>query len=164
VLLLVTLASCVTLTKAQSPSSALTSFSNSAGEHVYYLDGQADHATTASNGEVASPNVLFGQATRGVVFYTAAINGDGSVASCFNCNKALTFRVSPGVYQVDFGKNVQAINGFSRWVQPDTFRTVPGFSFCDTGYAAGDVNAVSVNCLDASGTPIDTTFFLFVAR
>ena len=60
------------------------------------------------------------QPTRGVVFFTAAINSNGSVASCFDCNTAKTSRIAVGRYVVDFGQNVQAVNGWSRWVQPDT--------------------------------------------
>ena len=51
------------------------------------------------------------QPTRGVVFFTAAINSNGSVASCFNCNTAKTSRVAVGRYVVDFGQNVQAVSG-----------------------------------------------------
>jgi hypothetical protein len=61
--------------------------------------------------------VKLAQPTRGVVFFTAAINTDGSIASCFHCNGApLTERLGVGLYQVDFGQNVQATIGWSRWV------------------------------------------------
>src|ERR1700733_11238476 len=50
------------------------------------------------------------QPTRGVVFFTAAVNSDGSVAGCFGCNAANTKKLGTGEYQIDFGQNVQAIN------------------------------------------------------
>ena len=115
--------------------------------------------------------VTLSQATRGVVFYTAAINSDGTVASCFGCNRARTFKLSTGQYQVDFGKNVQANNGFSRWVQADTLTTGTENAWCNTADRAGDANAVFVNCQTTGGpgsmgnsAPVDTSFFLFVAR
>ena len=122
------------------------------------------------------------QATRGVVFFTAAINSDGSVASCFGCNAASTQRVAPGRYVVNFGQNVQAVNGWSRWVQPDTLQigmigdpptnpTANPGAWCTTADSAADSNAVWVNCQHAGGPGsqgqaalFDTSFFLFVAR
>ena len=117
------------------------------------------------------------QPTRGVVFFTAAINSNGSVAGCFGCNTAKTIRVALGRYIVDFGQNVQAINGWSRWVQPDTLQTGivgtptnPG-AWCTTADSAADSNAVWVNCQHSGGPGsqgqsafFDTSFFLFVAR
>jgi hypothetical protein len=58
------------------------------------------------------------QPTRGVVFFTAAINSDGSVASCFQCNTTKTIRVAVGRYIVDFGQNVQAISASNQWLEP----------------------------------------------
>jgi len=117
------------------------------------------------------------QPTRGVVFFTAAINSNGSVAGCFGCNTANTRRVAVGMYIVDFGQNVQAINGWSRWVQPDTLAfgivgspSNPG-AWCTTADSAADSNAVWVNCQHSGGPGsggqaafFDTSFFLFVAR
>jgi hypothetical protein len=122
------------------------------------------------------------QPTRGVVFFTAAINSNGSVASCFGCNVPKTIRVAVGRYIVDFGQNVQAINGWSRWVQPDTLQTgIVGCSggtcvdgpgaWCTTADSAADSTAVWVNCQHTGGPGsqgksdfFDTSFFLFVAR
>jgi|EndMetStandDraft_9_1072997.scaffolds.fasta_scaffold08372_4 hypothetical protein len=126
---------------------------------------------------VSTFDLTSAQPTRGVVFFTAAINSNGSVASCFGCNTAKTSRVAPGRYVVNFGQNVQAINGWSRWVQPDTLQTGivgtlanPGAS-CTTADSAADSNAVWVNCQHSGGpgsqgqsTFFDTSFFLFVAR
>jgi hypothetical protein len=109
--------------------------------------------------------------TRGVVFFTAAINSTGTVASCFECVPANTMRLGTGWYQIDFGQNVQAVNGWSRWVQPDTLTTGTENAWCNTADRAGDPNAVWVNCQTTGGPGsqgnskfVDTSFFLFVAR
>jgi hypothetical protein len=109
--------------------------------------------------------------TRGVVFFTAAINSDGTIASCFECVPANTKRLGVGQYQIDFGENVQAINGWSRWVQADTLTTGTVNAWCNTADRAGDPNAVWVNCQHSGGpgsqgnsAPVDVSFFLFVAR
>jgi hypothetical protein len=111
------------------------------------------------------------QPTRGVVFFTAAINSDGSIGSCFGCSAANTKRLGVGTYQIDFGQNVQAINGWSRWVQADTLTTGTENAWCNTADRAGDDNAVWVNCQTSGGPgsmgnskPVDASFFLFVAR
>jgi hypothetical protein len=109
--------------------------------------------------------------TRGVVFFTAAINSNGTIASCFECVPANTKRLGVGQYQIDFGENVQAVKGWSRWVQADTLTTGSENAWCNTADRAGDVNAVWVNCQHPGGpgsggnsAPFDTSFFLFVAR
>src|SRR5262245_54993666 len=113
------------------------------------------------------------QPTRGVVFFTAAINSNGSVAGCFGCNTTNTRKVAVGRYIVSFGQNVQAINGWSRWVQPDTLEfgivgsvTNPG-AWCTTADSVADSNAVWVNCQHSGGPGsggqaefFDTSFFL----
>jgi hypothetical protein len=111
------------------------------------------------------------QPTRGVVFFTAAVNSDGTVASCFGCNTANTKKLGTGEYQIDFGQNVQAINGWSRWLQPDTLTIGTENVWCNTADRAGDNNAVWVNCQTPGGPgsqgnskPADASFFLFVAR
>ncbi len=116
-------------------------------------------------------NITSAQPTRGVVFLTAAVNSDGSLGSCFGCNTANTKRLGVGQYQIDFGQNVQAVNGWSRWVQPDTLTTGTENAWCNTADRAGDGNAVWVNCQTSGGPgsqgnskPVDASFFLFVAR
>ena len=111
------------------------------------------------------------QPTRGVVFFTAAINSDGSIASCFGCNAPNTKRLGVGEYQIDFGQNVQAVNGWSRWLQVDTLTTGTENAWCNTADRFRDQNAVWVNCQTSGGPgsqgnskPIDASFFLFVAR
>jgi hypothetical protein len=111
------------------------------------------------------------QPTRGVVFFTAAVNSDGTVASCFGCNTANTKKLGTGEYQIDFGQNVQAINGWSRWLQPDTLTIGTENVWCNAADRLGDNNAVWVNCQTSGGPgsqgnskPADASFFLFVAR
>ena len=104
--------------------------------------------------------------TRGVVFKTAAINSVATVANCFRCNRANTFTLGTGLYQVGFDENVQANNGWSRWVQVDTLSTgsISNVS-CTTADRAGVPSAVWVACFNnATGLPANTSFFLFVAR
>jgi hypothetical protein len=128
------------------------------------LPGQSPQAILPLVPQSAEP-------TRGVVFFTAAINANGSIASCFGCDPANTKRLGVGQYQIDFGQNVQAINGWSRWVQADTLTTGSEDAWCNTADRAGDPNAVWVNCQHAGGpgsqgnsAPFDTSFFVFVAR
>jgi len=122
---------------------------------------------------VAPRNLPAGSAqpTRGVVFFTAAINSDGTVAGCFGCNTANTKKLATGVYQVNFGQNVQAVNGWSRWIQADTLSTGTENAWCNTADLAADNNAIWVNCQTTGGPgsqgnskPVDASFFLFVAR
>jgi hypothetical protein len=125
--------------------------------------GQADQATTSLNGGEPSPKFLTGASTRGVVFKTAALNSDGSRFACFGCTN--TIHLGPGEYEIDFDHNVQAVNGWSRWVQVDTLQTGSiDNRACSTADRAGNTFGVYVQCYNGSGTFIDTSFFLFVAR
>jgi len=118
-------------------------------------------------GAVSPEDVTLGSTTRGVVFATAAINSDGTVANCFTCNRANThIAEGPGTYQVAFNQNVQATNGWSRWVQVDTLSTgsITNVS-CTTADRAGVPTAVWVACFNnMTGVETPTSFFLFVAR
>ena len=133
---------------------------------LYSLSGPV-LAGERDNGVAAAAPVTLGNATRGVIFGTAAINADGAVASCFNCNKAATVHLfPPGTYQVAFNfGNVTANAGFSRWVQVDTLSTgaTVGVS-CATADRAGVPSAIWVQCFNGSGALVDTSFFLFLAR
>lgn len=133
---------------------------------LYSLSGHVLAAGTHLNGE-PEPAVTLGASTRGVVFGTAAINSDATVASCFFCSKPNTMHLATGVYQVGFtvNGNITANNGFSRWVQVDTLSTgsISGVS-CTTADRAGLTSAVFVLCENGAGAPTDTSFFLFVAR
>lgn len=121
----------------------------------------------AQNGAAgaAPAAVALANATRGVVFKTAAINADGSVASCFRCNKATTIHLGTGIYQVGFDENVTANGGWSRFLQVDTLSTGSINNVaCSTADRAGVTSAVFVLCYNGSGTQVDTSFFLFIAR
>jgi hypothetical protein len=116
-------------------------------------------------GQVRPLAVTLGAATRGVVFQTAAINSDGSIASCFGCVGSHTMHLSTGDYQVGFSQgNITATHGWSRMVQVDTLTTgaISGVS-CTTADRAGDVTAIFVQCT-SGGSNVDTSFFLFLAR
>lgn len=121
-----------------------------------------------NNGAVGDvPSITTPKATNGSVKCTASINSDGSVLACKHCNPADTMRVAAGQYQVGFKKpcqNILAVNGWSRWVQPDTLTTGSELAFCTSADRLSDSNAVFVKCFDETGTPVDASFFLFVAR
>jgi len=125
-------------------------------------------AIAGPNGEngasVVQATTLAGQ-TRGVVFYDAGINSDGSVANCFGCNKVNTIHLGTGTYQVAFNTVITANSGWSRWVQVDTLSTGSIFNVsCTTADRAGLTSAIFVSCVNGTGVAQDTSFFLFVAR
>lgn len=123
------------------------------------------------NGEEVSPatDIKLANSTRGVIFGTAAINADGTVASCFNCNTSTTLHIGTGEYQVGFqgfgNGQIQANNGFSRWVQPDTLTTGSENVWCTTADRSGVAGAVYVQCQSqgSSGSvEKDASFFIFL--
>jgi len=120
------------------------------------------HAQNGTKSAAVTDAIVLTAPTRGVVFKTAAINSDGTKAQGFRVTGST--HLSTGDYQVTFDENVQDLNGFSRWVQVDTLSTgsISGVS-CTTADRAGNVKAVFIHCEDHTG-PIDTSFFLFVAR
>jgi hypothetical protein len=120
------------------------------------------HAQNGTKSDAVSAALVLSAPTRGVVFKTAAINSDGTKAQGFRVTG--TIHLSTGNYQVTFDENVQAVNGFSRWVQVDTLSagSISGVS-CTTADRSGNAKAVFIHCEDHTG-PIDTSFFLFVAR
>jgi len=106
------------------------------------------------------------KATSGSVKCTADINSDGSVLACKSCNTANTKSLGTGEYQVEFKApctNILAIDGWSRWVQPDALNTGSTYAYCTTADRRGDANAVWVQCQNNSG-PVNTSFFLFIAK
>jgi hypothetical protein len=129
----------------------------------------AARSESHNGGDVAPAVTITGGTNRGVVFYTAAINSDATVASCFGCSKSLTLQPEgTGTYQVAFNQNVTANSGFARWVQVDTLSTgsIANVS-CTTADRAGVATAVWVACFNNDVTPpvpVNTSFFLFVAR
>jgi hypothetical protein len=133
---------------------------------LFTASRRSSAGSRSNNGDVVPEDITLANATRGVVFYTAAVNADAVVANCFGCNRGTTLHLSTGEYQIEFNQNVQANNGWSRWVQVDTLTTgsIPNVS-CTTADRAGVADAVWVACFNNStGAPMDTSFFLFVAR
>ena len=139
-----------------------------------HLSAQNDNAVQNGlvNG-VAEPAgiTLSGGIARGVVFKTAAINTDGSVAGCFRCDRTHTLHLNTGQYQVAFDELVTANQGWSRWVQVDTLSTGSENAWCTTADRVGDTNAIYVQCQHEGGAGsmgnsvlADTSFFIFVAR
>lgn len=139
-----------------------------------HLSAQNDNAVenTNLNGGLAPQAItLSGGIDRGVVFKTAAINTDGSVASCFRCDKLHTVHLGTGAYQVAFDELVTANQGWSRFVQVDTLTTGTINAWCTTADRSGDANAIYVQCQHEGGpgsngnsAPVDASFFIFVAR
>ena len=138
-------------------------------------EAQAVQNNGHANGEIATaeaaPATVLSHATRGVVFKTAAMNSDGSIANCFRCQPSSTVRLGVGIYQVAFDENVQANNGWSRWVQVDTLGTGSLNAWCTTADRNGVPNAIWVSCQAPGGAgsqgnskPVDVSYFLFVAR
>ncbi|HUM03829.1 MAG TPA: hypothetical protein VLT90_00110 [Terriglobales bacterium] len=124
----------------------------------------ASGAPAPENGVAVAPTVKFKVVSRGIMAETAAINADGTVGSCYNCNPATTTRLGTGTYQVAFkGGSVAMKKGVARWVQPDTLTAGNTQVWCDTADRAGVAAAVWVNCQNHSG-PADTAFFLFVTK
>jgi hypothetical protein len=78
--------------------------------------------------------------TRGVVFFTAAINSDGTIASCFECAPANTKRLGVGQYQIDFGENVQAVKGWSRWRRDLCWNLIGGLRLDEDTWSGSKVN------------------------
>jgi hypothetical protein len=136
-----------------------------------YLHAQTESPAQNSfaNG-VAEPAgiTLGGGITRGVVFKTAAINTDGSVAGCFRCDRTHTLHLGTGEYQVAFDELVTANQGWSRWVQVDTLSGGSENAWCTTADRVGDADAIYVQCQHEGGAGnsvlVDTSFFIFVAR
>jgi predicted lipoprotein with Yx(FWY)xxD motif len=110
-----------------------------------------------------APATLAG--SHGNVWYTAAVDSTGVIAGCNGCNKATTSQLATGEYQIGFVGNVTAAAGYSRWVQVDTL-TIGSASpvICTTADRSGVVTAVWVACFDLTGTPVNASFFLYVAR
>jgi len=124
-------------------------------------------ASPARNGgqDTAGPltDIKIKTVTRGEVVMTAAINSDGTVAKCYGCKTATTLHLGTGEYQVGFTGSVKASTGVARWVMPDTLQAGTLSTWCDTADRSGVGSAIWVNCQNASG-PVDTSFFLFVAK
>lgn len=69
---------------------------------VYVSAQEIAVRNSSLNGGFAPLSLTLSQPTRGVVFKTAAINSDGTVANCFRCVKATTIHLGTGAYQIAF--------------------------------------------------------------
>ena len=124
-------------------------------------------AQAADNGYAAldaAPGSLLDN--RGNILCTAAINSTGVKAG--GNTVASSTRLGVGTYQVAFKapcSPVTAASGWMRIVQVDTLTigTLPSIR-CVTADRAGVPIAVWVQCYNAAGTPVDTSFFLFLLR
>ncbi|MCU1295171.1 MAG: hypothetical protein JWP08_4021 [Bryobacterales bacterium] len=136
-----------------------------------HINGELSTAKTGAAPSTATPGAVLAQPTRGVVFKTAAINSDGSPASCFRCDGVNTTRLGVGQYQVAFDEDVEATNGWARWIQVDTLGFGSSNAWCTTADRFGVPNAIFVSCQAPGGpgsggnsTNVDVSFFVFVAR
>lgn len=106
---------------------------------------------------------------QGALMCVAAINSTGTVAGGSGPYVASAANLGTGSYEVLFkgpcGSNITASKGWARWVQVDTLTTgsISGVS-CTTADRAGSANGVWVYCTDGAGAPVNTSFFMFVAR
>jgi hypothetical protein len=118
--------------------------------------------------EATAVDRTFANNNHGVVFGTAAINPDGTIASCSFCVSGTTEHLSTGRYQVGFSfASVAANNGWSRSVQVDGFgysNLVAPLVTCSTADRSGVATAVYVQCYNGTGTLTDTSFMLSVTR
>ena len=128
-------------------------------------------AYAEDNGGPKAADITLSNASHGVVFATAGINADGTIANGFNVNKTTTLHLTTGTYQVGFANfgngAITANNGYWRWVQPDTLTIDTLQAYCITADRVGVTTAIWVECYGWNGTavvPTDTSFFLYVAH
>jgi len=99
---------------------------------------------------------------------TAAIRPNGSVFSGEYVNAALTAKLATGTYQVAFNNpcpDVRIAGGWFRIAQPDTLTigTLPAQT-CTVADRFGVTSAIWVQCFNATGALVDTSFTLHVSR
>jgi hypothetical protein len=120
-----------------------------------------DLNTTPGAEAAVAPAVTLSHSSIGLL--SAAINSNGTVASCLGCTGAV--HLSTGSYEINFPFNVQATNGWSRFVQVDTLSTGSIVNIvCTTADRAGNADAIFVLCVNSAGTDTDTSFFLITAH
>ncbi len=131
---------------------------------VFALCFSAPMAVADNNaGDTVEAEQTFRKFCKGKSRGTAAINDDGTVASCWKCNKspAQTRRISSTAhtYEVDWRfSDVRASNGYCRSVQADTLTTGTVDSYCTTADRAGDISSVWVDCKNR------TDFFIYLKK
>jgi hypothetical protein len=123
-------------------------------------DGASAVDLQASNGNVTNLFSNEEDASNGLVKAWARINGDGTIAACWRCNKDPneTRRLAPGFYEVDFTPLATDITGRPRSAHP-RFEGAFGIA---TAEDSNDVSSVLVGTRDGAGEPLDNTFFLFI--
>ena len=99
---------------------------------------------------------------------TAAIRPDGSVFSGEYVNVAKTIKLSTGTYQVAFSNpcpDVRIAGGWFRIAQPDTLTigTLPAQT-CIVADRYMETSAIWVQCFNAAGALVNTSFTLHVSR
>jgi hypothetical protein len=100
----------------------------------------------------------------GLVKAWAAINSDGSVANCWRCDKdpSATFRVSTGVYQIDFTPLSTDITGRPRSVSVSGAGAIP-VAAIRTADVDGDASALNVGTNNpTTGAAINAPFVLII--
>jgi hypothetical protein len=105
---------------------------------------------------------------QGAILCVAAVNSDATIAGGTGF-VASSASLGVGNYEVIFKgacqNNVTAARGWARFVQVDTLTSgsISGIT-CSTADRAGNPAGVFVRCTDGAGTPLNTSFFLFVLR
>jgi len=99
---------------------------------------------------------------------TAAIRSNGSVFSGEYVNPGLTAKLATGTYQVAFNNpcpDVRIAGGWFRIAQPDTLTigSLPAQT-CIVADRFGVTSAIWVQCFNAGGALVDTSFTLHVSR
>jgi hypothetical protein len=117
-----------------------------------------------ANGNVTNRFDNAASRSNGLVKAWAEINEDGSVANCWRCDKSssATFRVSEGLYQVDFTPLNTDITGRPRSVTVSGAGAIP-LAAIRTADVAGDASALNVATNDPTdGDFIDAPFVLII--
>ena len=101
--------------------------------------------------------------SNGLVKAWAEINEDGSIANCWRCNRTSgTFRVSEGLYQVDFTPLSTDITGRPRSVTVSGDGAVP-LAAIRTADVDGEPSALNVGTNNpTTGDPLDAPFILII--
>lgn len=129
---------------------------------VFALSFSATMAVADNNGgDTVDAEVTFSKFCKGKVKGTAGINENGTVASCWKCNKnsSQTKSLGGNNYEVDFKfSDIRASKGYCRTVQPDTLTTGSTLAYCGTADRSGDLSSIFVNCNKK------TPFFIYLQK
>jgi hypothetical protein len=104
--------------------------------------------------------------SNGLVKAWAQVNADGTVESCWRCNKdpTQTHRLDVGIYEVDFTPLSTNISGRPRTATSDAFSLeVPPATIASITHSLGDESSVFVVTIDAFLPElIDSPFVLMI--